>query len=97
MRSRVLVALMVVVAMLATAVAFALLRTPTVASAGRAHAPATWVGAWGADMTAGGRAFRDQTIREVVRPTVSGTGVRLHLTNWLGTAPLTLGEVDVAV
>jgi lysophospholipase L1-like esterase len=97
LRSRILVALIVAVVTVATVVTIVVIRTPTDATASRVHGPAQWLGAWGADMTAGGRSFHDQTIREVVRPTVSGTSLRLHVTNWLGSDPLTIGEIDIAV
>jgi lysophospholipase L1-like esterase len=96
-RSRVLLALTVAVVTVASVVTVVVFRTPTDATASRVHGPAHWLGAWGADMTTGGRSFHDQTIREVVRPTISGTSIRLHVTNWLGSDPLALGEVDVAV
>ncbi|WP_298037301.1 GDSL-type esterase/lipase family protein [uncultured Microbacterium sp.] len=54
------------------------------------------VAAWGTSLTAGGPAFSDQTVRMVVRPTVTGNAQRLTFSNRFGSAPLTIGAASVA-
>ena len=41
--------------------------------------------------------FDNQTIRQIVHPTVGGSQIRLVLTNVFGTAPLTIGAAHVAL
>lgn len=62
---------------------------------GRATAPAR-VAAWSPSMTIGGPDFDDETIRMVAHSSVSGTSLRIHLSNLRGTTPLTIGAVSVA-
>ncbi|MEW1861309.1 SGNH/GDSL hydrolase family protein [Streptomyces sp. NPDC088194] len=62
---------------------------------GRATAPAR-VAAWSPSMTVGGPDFDDETIRMVAHSSVSGTSLRIHLSNLRGTTPLTIGAVSVA-
>jgi len=40
--------------------------------------------------------FTNQTIRQIVHPHITGSQLRIRLTNKYGTTPLTLGEVHVA-
>ncbi|MFF9808250.1 SGNH/GDSL hydrolase family protein [Streptomyces coeruleorubidus] len=81
-------------------VTLALLVSGALAASGTAAADAAgqpWVGGWAAGMTAGGPSFSDQTVRMVVHTTVAGQKVRLRLSNKYGSAPLTIGAVNVAV
>ncbi|WP_234313571.1 SGNH/GDSL hydrolase family protein [Streptomyces sp. NBRC 109706] len=66
--------------------------------------PATqggWVGTWSAPPTGAEPGTRDgladQTIRNVVRTSVGGSGVRIELSNRYGTAPVTFTGVTVAL
>ncbi|WP_232680289.1 GDSL-type esterase/lipase family protein [Nocardioides sp. R-C-SC26] len=77
----------------------------TSATRGASSCAATqWVGSWAAspngpdtigDFTS--RALQDQTVRMVVRPTLSGSQARLRLTNRYHRQSVTLGAVTVAV
>lgn len=69
------------------------------------HAQGRWVGAWSSAVQAprsfpGGPpqlTFDNQTVRMVVRPTIGGQRLRLRLSNELGTRPLEIGSVHVAL
>ena len=71
---------------------------PIVASA---TPPGDWVGTWGASATGTvpnlASGYVDRTVRDVVHTSVGGSGVRVGLTNVLGTAPVLMGAVTVAV
>ena len=59
-----------------------------------------WAGAWGASPTipvTGGRAFDNQTIRQVMRLSQGGAEIRLRLTNEYGDKPLKIGAATVAL
>jgi hypothetical protein len=61
----------------------------------------TWTGAWSAPAEnqyayTGNTHFTQQTFRTAVTPSVSGTGVRVHLSNQLGKTPLTVTRLTVA-
>ena len=62
-----------------------------------AQGKATRVSAWSPGMTTGGPSFDNQTIRMVVHSSVAGSGARITLSNRYSSAPLDVGEVDVAV
>lgn len=75
------------------------------ATGGPAAAAPAWVGSWGASPLPPRQAsgpfpatpsFSNQTIREVVRLSLGGRQVRLHLTNEYGQKPLKIGAVTVA-
>ncbi|MCI4591236.1 SGNH/GDSL hydrolase family protein [Sphingobium sp. BYY-5] len=55
-----------------------------------------WVAAWAAAPDQAAPAMAAQTIRQVVRPTVAGSAVRLRFSNLYGKGPLTLGPVRLA-
>jgi lysophospholipase L1-like esterase/glyoxylase-like metal-dependent hydrolase (beta-lactamase superfamily II) len=55
-----------------------------------------WVSAWSAAPDQEGPPLAGKTIRQVVRPTVSGSHVRLRFSNLYGSAPVTLGPVRIA-
>lgn len=69
-------------------------------AAGQAQAAAPrWIGSWVASPQASsptGKAFNNQTVREVVRLSAGGTRIRIRLTNEYGAKPLTIGAVSVA-
>ncbi|MBY8879657.1 SGNH/GDSL hydrolase family protein [Actinacidiphila acidipaludis] len=67
------------------------------ATAEQAQAPnGPRVAAWSPSMTIGGPAFDNRTLRMVVHSSVSGHGLRIHLSNLRGTTPLTVGAANVA-
>jgi len=80
-------------AILATA---ALLTMPAGASA--ASCTGThWVGAWATSPSDGtGKGYRDQTLRLIVRPTLSGRRLRVRLSNRFGEQPVTFASAVVA-
>lgn len=55
-----------------------------------------WVATWSAAPVATGPALKAQTVRQVVRTSVGGAGVRIHLSNLFGTGPVTIGPVRLA-
>jgi len=65
-----------------------------------------WVGTWAASpmvgatsstCPAGAGSFKNETVRDIVYPSVGGDEVRVRLSNAFGTAPLTVGDASVAV
>ena len=62
-----------------------------------------WVTSWGASPqdpspgTLGLTGFHDQTVRDIIFPSVGGNMIRLELTNAFGRSPLQVGRVTVAV
>ncbi|HEX6355541.1 SGNH/GDSL hydrolase family protein [Actinophytocola sp.] len=68
---------------------------------GASGPPGHWVGTWAASASGTvpklDTGYADRTIRNVVHTSVGGTRVRVGLTNVLGTAPVVMGAVTVAV
>ena len=59
-----------------------------------------WAGAWGASPTIpppGGKAFENQTVRQVVRLSTGGSAVRIRFTNEYSDKPLDIGAATSAV
>src|ERR1700750_1356524 len=62
-----------------------------------------WVTSWGASPqdpspgTLGFKGFHDQTVRDIIVPSIGGNMIRLELTNAFGRSPLQVGRVTVAV
>jgi lysophospholipase L1-like esterase len=59
-----------------------------------------WVTSWSAspqDPVPGTPGFDDQTVRDIIFPSVGGNMIRLELTNAFGGSPLQIGRVTVAV
>jgi lysophospholipase L1-like esterase len=59
-----------------------------------------WAGAWGASPTippAGGKAFENQTVRQVVRLSTGGSAVRVRFTNEYSDKPLDIGAATIAI
>jgi lysophospholipase L1-like esterase len=90
--------------------AVALLVLTTTLAVGTASRPAAaarngydWVTSWGASPqdpspgTRGLKGFHDQTVRDIIVPSVGGNMIRLELTNAFGRSPLQVGRVTVAV
>ena len=59
--------------------------------------PTPRVGIWTAGLEQNGRSFTNQTIRMIAHATVSGSQLRVRLSNLYGTTALSVGAVDVAV
>lgn len=55
-----------------------------------------WIAAWGAPANGSAAGPANATVRNVVRPTIGGTSLRIRLAN-VGDAPLTVGAATVAV
>jgi lysophospholipase L1-like esterase len=55
-----------------------------------------WVATWGATADLPGRPFEAQSLRQVARVSIGGSGVRLRLSNFFGTGPVTIGPVRIA-
>jgi lysophospholipase L1-like esterase len=89
--------------------AVALLVLTTTVAVGTGSRPAAaargydWVTSWTASPqnpvpgTLGSTGFHDQTVRDIIVPSVGGNMVRLELTNAFGRSPLQVGRVTVAV
>jgi lysophospholipase L1-like esterase len=65
-------------------------------SASAADSPRQWIAAWSAPPDQDGPALSGKTIRQIVRPSVAGTSVRLRLSNLYGATAVTLGPVRIA-
>jgi lysophospholipase L1-like esterase len=92
-------------------VAAAALVSPGIAGAATSsasdwHGFPAWVGTWAAGTMpgvttptcpAGPGSFTNQTVRNIVYPSVGGDEVRVRLSNAFGTAPLTVGDASVAI
>ena len=61
-----------------------------------ATADTRWVATWGAAPVSTGPALKAQTVRQIVRTSIGGTGVRLHFSNLFGTTAVTIGPVRLA-
>jgi lysophospholipase L1-like esterase len=55
------------------------------------------VDTWGCAPDSAGPLLKTQTVRQIVRVSVGGSTLRVHLSNLFGTAPLTVGPVHVAL
>jgi hypothetical protein len=56
-----------------------------------------WVTAWSAPPDTVGAPLAGQTVRHIIRTSIGGSVLRIRLSNLLGTQPVTLGPVHVAV
>jgi lysophospholipase L1-like esterase len=89
--------LLVLLLLVATA-----LTAGSVPSVRPASPPSHWIGTWSTspmppDLTGISTTGLDnQTVRLIVHTSIAGTTLRLRLANTFGTAPLTIGQVDVA-
>jgi lysophospholipase L1-like esterase len=55
-----------------------------------------WVGSWAVAPQRGNVSFDQQTLRQIVHPSLSGTKVRIRFSNVFGTEPVELGNVHLA-
>jgi lysophospholipase L1-like esterase len=55
-----------------------------------------WIAAWGAPANGSAAGPANATVRNLVRPTIGGTSLRIRLAN-IGDAPLTIGAATVAL
>jgi lysophospholipase L1-like esterase len=62
-----------------------------------ANASGTWTGTWATAPQSGGASFDQQTIRQIVHTSISGTVARIEISNAFGTAPLTVSDVHIAL
>jgi lysophospholipase L1-like esterase len=65
-------------------------------AASPAQSARQWVAAWSAAPDQEGPTLSSKTIRQIVRPSIGGAGVRLRLSNLYGTGAVTIGPVRVA-
>jgi lysophospholipase L1-like esterase len=66
--------------------------TTGVPLAGNMH----WTDAWTASPDSAGPPLGAVTVRQIIRSGIGGSSVRIRLSNFFGTAPLTIGPVHVA-
>ncbi|RMB81819.1 SGNH/GDSL hydrolase family protein [Streptomyces shenzhenensis] len=81
----------------ATATAPGAVRAAVPAAVRAAPAPAPWTGTWEAAPSGTAPALPGAAVRNVVHLSVGGDLLRIRLSNRLGTGPLTLGAVTVAL
>ncbi len=55
-----------------------------------------WTGTWAAAPQSGGPSFSGQTIRQIVRTSISGRDARIEFSNVFGSSPLTISDVRLA-
>ncbi len=56
-----------------------------------------WTGTWATAPQSGGPSFSNQTIRQVVHTSISGTVARIQISNAFGTAALKVSDVHIAL
>ncbi len=56
-----------------------------------------WTGTWSASPESGGQSFGQQTLRQIVHTSISGTSAQLQVSNVFGAAPLVIADVHVAL
>ncbi|MEU9450312.1 SGNH/GDSL hydrolase family protein [Streptomyces sp. NPDC048277] len=81
----------------AVTAALALALQPLPAAAAHHREAARWTGTWEAAASGTVAELPGQTVRNVIHTSVGGRAARIRISNRLGTAPLRLGAVTVAV
>lgn len=62
-----------------------------------ADGPPPWTGTWGvAPQNVGDPGFNNQTIRQIMHTSISGTAARVHFSNLFSTQPLVIGTAHLA-
>lgn len=67
----------------------------TVDTASEAVAPA-WTGTWSVSPQSSGTTFNNQTLRQIVHTSISGTAARIQISNVFGSQPLVVKSVHIA-
>jgi lysophospholipase L1-like esterase len=67
------------------------------ASASASGPDQLWTAAWSAAPDSAGPPLQAQTVRQVVQTSIGGLAARLRVSNLLGSGPLTIGSIHVAV
>ncbi|MFD5074182.1 SGNH/GDSL hydrolase family protein [Streptomyces sp. NPDC058371] len=60
------------------------------------QADGAWTGTWSVSPQSGGPGYKQQTLRQTARTSISGSAVRVRLSNVFGTKPLVIGNVHIA-
>ena len=68
----------------------------SIASGDRAAWATTWTGTWSASPQTSSTTFAQQTLRQIVHTSISGTAARIQLSNAFGTQSVTVADVHVA-
>lgn len=55
-----------------------------------------WVGTWAASPQAGGDAYKDKTLRQIVHTSIAGTSARVQLSNAFGSKAIVVKDVHIA-
>ena len=79
-----------------TAVALAAVLGVGMTTGSPAQAAVEWTGTWAASPQAGSTSFSQQTVRQIVHTSISGTSVRVQLSNAFGNQPVVIDNVHVA-
>jgi lysophospholipase L1-like esterase len=61
-----------------------------------ASAATAWTGTWAASPQSSGTTFNNQTLRQIVHTSISGTAARVQVSNVFGNSTLTVADVHVA-
>jgi lysophospholipase L1-like esterase len=61
-----------------------------------ADAATAWTGTWAVSPQTGSNTFNQQTVRQIVHTSISGTSVRVQLSNAFGNKPVVIDNVHVA-
>ncbi len=62
----------------------------------RVASAADWVGTWAVAPQSSSTTFAQQTVRQVVHTSISGTAARIQLSNVFGNQPVTIADVHIA-
>src|SRR5436190_627136 len=68
----------------------------TTSSAAVPEEATPWTGTWAAAPQRNGDTFDNQTLRQIVHTSISGTAARVQLSNVSGNQPVTISDVHVA-
>ena len=64
--------------------------------AAAAPSAVAWTGTWAASPQSSGTTFNQQTLRQIVHTSISGTAARVQLSNAFGSQPVTITNVHIA-
>jgi lysophospholipase L1-like esterase len=72
-------------------------QTTNATSSVAAAADTTWTGTWASSQQSSGTTFNNQTLRQIVHTSISGTTARIQLSNAFGNQPVTVTDVHIAL